>query len=54
MDGVGFCIGVGGLLEAGLVTTPDGLIGWMAGLALLLAVGIDYRIRRGHSGESVA
>ena len=26
-------LGVGGILEAGLVTSPDGLIGWMAGLA---------------------
>lgn len=48
-----FALVLVGLLEVGLVTSPDGLIGWMAGLALMLAVGIDCRIRRGLSRESV-
>ena len=49
-----FALVLVGLLETGLVTSPDGLIGWMAGLALMLAVGIDCRIRRELSRESVA
>ena len=49
-----FALVLVGLLEAGLVTSPDGLIGWMAGLALMLAVGIDCRIRRVLARESVA
>ena len=49
-----FALVLVGFLEAGLVTSPDGLIGWMAGLALMLAVGIDYRIRRVLARESVA
>ena len=49
-----FALVLVGFLEAGLVTSPDGLIGWMAGLALMLAVGIDCRIRRVLARESVA